>query len=172
LPPYTGKIALGGWHYTATFADLSHTTPTGQPVQHQGSSGLYVLADQTVYVDRQHPTRRLTLFSQLGLGDPRVNRFGGYTGAGIVLSGPLVSRASDELGVAVAAAYNSAHFIDQQRTRGTRVEGVEMALESTYLIQLAPWLALQPDVQYVLHPNTDPTIKNALIVFLRFELSF
>jgi porin len=172
LPPYTGKVALGGWHYTAQFADLSHTTPTGQPVQHQGSSGLYVLADQTVYVDRQHPTRRLTLFSQLGLGDGRVNRFGGYTGAGFVLSGPLVTRTSDELGVAVAAAYNSAHFIDQQRTLGTRVKGVEVALEGTYLIQLTPWLAMQPDVQYVLHPNTDPAISNALVAFLRFELSF
>jgi porin len=172
LPPYTGKVALGGWHYTATFADLSHTTPTGQPVQHQGSSGLYVLADQTVYVDQEHPTRRVSLFGQVGLGDPRVNRFGGYTGAGLVLSDPLVTRASDELGVAVAAAYNSAHFIDQQRTLGTRVEGVEVALEGTYLIQLAPWLALQPDVQYVLHPNTDPTIRNALVAFLHFELSF
>jgi porin len=89
-----------------------------------------------------------------------------------VLSDPLVTRASDELGVAVAAAYNSAHFIDQQRTLGTRVEGVEVALEGTYLIQLAPWLALQPDVQYVLHPNTDPTMRNALVAFLHFELSF
>jgi porin len=172
LSPYTGKVALGGWHYAAQFADLSHTNPTGQPVQHQGSSGLYVLADQTVYVDRQHPTRRLTLFSQLGLGDGRVNRFGGYTGAGFVLSGPLVTRTSDELGVAVAAAYNSAHFIDQQRTMGTRVKDVEMALEGTYLIQLTPWLAMQPDVQYVLHPNTDPAISHALVALLRFELSF
>ena len=172
LPPYTGKVALGGWHYTAKFADLSHATPTGHPVQHQGSSGLYVLADQTVYVDREHPVRRLSLFGQLGLGDPRVNRFGGYTSAGLVLSGPCVARASDELGVAVAAAYNSAHFIDQQRTMGTRVEGVEVALEGTYLMQLTARLAIQPGVQYVLHPNTDPAIRNALVALLRFELSF
>jgi porin len=72
----------------------------------------------------------------------------------------------------VAAAYNSAHFIDQQRTMGTRVKGVEVALEGTYLIQLTPWLAMQPDVQYVLHPNTDPAISNALVAVLRFELSF
>jgi porin len=172
LPPYTGKVALGGWHYTAQFADLSRTMPTGQPVQHQGSSGLYVLADQTVYVDRQHPTRRLTLFSQLGWGDGRVNRFGGYTGAGLVVSDPFVARDSDELGVAVAVAYNSAHFMDQQRTLGTRVKGVEVALEGTYLLQLTPWLAMQPDVQYVLHPNTDPAIRNALVALLHFELSF
>ena len=65
-----------------------------------------------------------------------------------------------------------AHFIDQQRAMGTRVKGVEVALEGTYLMQLTPWLAIQPDVQYVLHPNTDPTIRNALVAFLRFELSF
>jgi len=172
LPPYTGKVALGGWHYTAKFADLSQTTPTGQPVQHQGSSGLYVLADQTVYVDREHPVRRLNLFSQSGLGDLRVNRFGGYTGAGLVLSVPLVAGASNELGVAVTVAYNSAHFIDQQRMLGIRGEGVEVALEGTYLMQLTAWLAVQPDIQYVLHSNTDPAIRNALVAFLRFELSF
>ena len=53
-----------------------------------------------------------------------------------------------------------------------RVKGVEVALEGTYLIQLTPWLAMQPDVQYVLHPNTDPAISNALVAVLRFELSF
>ena len=74
--------------------------------------------------------------------------------------------------MAVAAAYNSAHFIDHQHTMGTRVEGVEMALEGTSLMQLTAWLAIQPDVQYALHPNTDPAIRNALVALLRFELSF
>lgn len=36
---------------------------------------------------------------------------------------------------------------------------------------LGPSMALQPDVQYIVHPNTDPSLKNALNLLLRFELS-
>lgn len=38
-------------------------------------------------------------------------------------------------------------------------------------LRLGKHLALQPDLQYILHPGTDPTRKNALAVALRFELS-
>ena len=167
LPPYTAKIALGSWHYSGKYPDLSETTPDGQPVEHQGSSGAYVLADQTLYADSKRPTRRLTAFGQLGVGDARVNQFASYTGAGIVMSGPLRSRDHDELGVAIAAAHNSSHFAAQQS-----VGRMETTLECTYLAPLSSRLAIQPDLQYVVHPNTDLARKNALVALLRFELSF
>jgi len=167
LPPYTAKIALGSWHYTGKYPDLSETTPDGQPVEHQGSSGAYVLADQTLYADSKRPTRRLTAFGQLGVGDARVNHFASYTGAGIVMSAPLMGRDNDELGVAIAAAHNSSHFAAQQS-----VGRMETTLECTYLAPITSRLAVQPDLQYVIHPNTDPARKNALVASLRFELSF
>jgi porin len=168
LPPYTAKIALGTWHYSAKFSDLSETTPDGQPVQHRGSSGAYVLADLTLYKDSKRPARRLTLFGQFGLGDARVNHFARYTGIGIVMSGLLRARENDELGVAIAAAHNSAHFAAQQ----SRPARAEATLECTYLAPLTSRLAIQPDLQYVLHPDTDLARKNALVAMLRFELSF
>jgi porin len=172
LPPYTAKIALGTWHYTAKYPDLSKTTPDGQPVQHQGSSGAYVLADQTIYADSKRPARRLTLFGQFGIGDGRVNHFASYTGAGIVMTGLLRARENDELGVAIAAAHNSAHFAAQQSSAGARVGRVEATLECSYLTPLTSRLAIQPDLQYVLHPNADLARKNAFVALLRFELAF
>jgi porin len=166
LPPYTAKIALGTWHYTAKYSDLS------EPVQHKGSSGAYVLADQTLYTDSKRPARRLTAFGQFGIGDGRVNHFASYTGAGIGMSGPLRGRDNDELGVAIAAAHNSAHFAAQQSSAGLRVGRMETTLEFTYLAPLTSRLAIQPDLQYVLHPNADLARKNALVATLRFELSF
>src|SRR5262249_41617988 len=71
--PYTGKLALGAWYYSATFDDLARVRPDGQPVRHRGSRGVYLLADQTVYQDNNRPERRLALFGQFGIGDPRVN---------------------------------------------------------------------------------------------------
>lgn len=68
--PYEGKIAIGAWHYTASFDDLSVMLPSGQPVRHSGSGGLYAVAEQTVWTQRSNSARALTLFGQLGTGDP------------------------------------------------------------------------------------------------------
>lgn len=48
----------------------------------------------------------------------------------------------------------------------------EKTIELTYLIQVKSWLALQPDLQYVVTPNTTPTIPNALGFQLRFGITF
>lgn len=160
LPPYTAKIALGTWHYRGKYPDLS------EPIQHDGSSGAYVLADATVYQDPNRTARRVNLFGQFGVGDARVNRFARYTGAGVIISGPLKGRDNDELGVAMAVAHNGGHFA--AGSDGTRAEAT---LECTYLAPLTPHWAIQPDVQYVVHPDTKRG-KNALVALLRFEVSY
>jgi len=48
----------------------------------------------------------------------------------------------------------------------------ETAFEVTYLAQIASWLALQPDFQYVIHPNTDLSVHNGLAFQVRFEMAF
>jgi carbohydrate-selective porin OprB len=48
----------------------------------------------------------------------------------------------------------------------------ETVLELTYLVQVSKSIALQPDLQYIVHPNTDPALKDALAFLLRFEISF
>ncbi|MFM9912440.1 MAG: carbohydrate porin [Methylophilaceae bacterium] len=39
-------------------------------------------------------------------------------------------------------------------------------------LQIMPWLALQPNLQYIINPNMDPTIKNAWVLGLRTEIEF
>jgi len=169
--PYTGKLALGAWYYSATFDDLTKVHPDGRPVRHRGSSGFYVLADQTVYQDINHPDRRLALFGQLGIGDPHVNRCAYYTGGGLTVSALIPGRDQDEFGVAVAGAVNGTQFMKAQRNQGLREQRSEVTLELTYLAQFGSHLAVQPDLQVVMNPNTDPRIKNAVAFLLRFELS-
>ena len=170
LPPYDAKLAIGVWHYTAGFQDLSKTLGDGTPVRHAGSTGAYVIGDATVYKD--DGGHQLRVFGQVGLGDPRVNRFGLYTGGGIRLAGAIPGRENDQIGLGVAAAHNGRHFIDQQRKEGQRVGRVETTLELTYLAPITSWLSVQPDVQYVFNPNTDPRVPNALVGLIRIELSF
>ena len=171
LRPYDGKLALGGWYYTASFDDLSERGAAGAPVRHRGSGGVYGLADEPLYQSATEPGRQVHAFLQAGCGDSRVDRFGFYAGGGLAVSGLLPSLANDELGLAVALARNGSHFLDQQRQDALPVTGTETALELTYLLQVGKHLAVQPDLQYILHPGTDPRRKDALAVALRFELS-
>jgi porin len=169
---YSGKVALGAWYYSANFDDLNRVRPDGQPVRRHGSRGFYLVADGTVYQDVQDLDRQLTLFGQFGIGDPRVNRFAFYTGGGLTFSGLIPGRNQDELGIAVAAAHNGNPFIESQRDQGMRAQRSEVTIELTYLAQIGAHLAVQPDLQFVINPNTDPRIKNAVALILRFELSF
>ncbi len=169
---YTGKLAAGAWYYTARFDDLATLHTNGEPIRRRGSRGFYLVADGTVYRDNENPDRQLTVFGQLGIGDPRVYRFAYYTGGGLTVSALLPGRNQDQLGLAVAAAHNGDPYIEALRAQGTRAQRSEVSFELTYLAQLGSHLAVQPDLQFVLNPNTHPKIKNALALMLRFEVSF
>jgi porin len=172
LPSYDEKVAIGGWYYSAAFEDLVDLESNGQPVRHHGSSGFYALVDRVLFKEPGHPEKRIAGFVQGGYGDNRVDRFGSYIGAGLTAVGIIPKRDTDELGVAFAYARNGSHYMSSQRMQGLPVTNAEKTIEITYLMQLTKWLAVQPDLQYVIHPNADPTIANALAFQLRFEISF
>jgi len=172
LGEYEAKVAVGGWYYTASFADLSETQSDGQPVRHRGSGGLYMLIDRLLYKRPDRPDQKLTGFVQTGISDDRVNRFGSYLGAGLTLFAPFKDRSADELGIGLAYARNGSHYVSAQRMQGLPVTNAEKTIELTYLIQVNSWLALQPDLQYVISPNTNPALSNALALQLRFEITF
>jgi porin len=168
--PYSGKLALGAWYYTARFPDLVATLPDGAPVRHRGSGGAYLIGDQTVWSRGRGRPGALTAFAQLGLGDGRVNQIGGYLGGGLTFTAPFPSRAQDELGLAVAAARNGSSYERAQAVAGTPAAG-ETTVELTYLAQLGSWLAVQPDVQYVIHPGGTRAARNAVVLGLRIAVS-
>jgi porin len=139
-------------------------------VLHRGSGGAYLLADRSLL--RSPRGARVAGFLQLGLGDARVERFGSYLGTGLAAAGVIPGRPDDEVGIALASARNGSHYVEQQARLGAPVRRAESTLELTYLAQISKAVAVQPDLQYVRHPNTDPSLKNALAVLLRFEVSF
>ena len=166
LSPYDGKLAFGAWHYATTLARFDDGAGSTQ----HGTSGAYLIGDRVVARDSANPSRSTSLFVQLGAADDRVNRFGTYLGAGVVVSGPFTARPGDELGFAVAVARNGSAYQRQQASLAP-VSRAESTLELSYLVQATAWLAVQPDLQYVIRPNTDPSIPNALVFTLRFEVA-
>ena len=172
LGNYESKLAIGGWYYTACFDDLSELQPNGQPTRHHGSAGFYFLGDRLLFRDPVDDGRTLFGFVQVGVGDGRVDRFGSYLGAGLAATGIVRNRPNDELGLGIAYARNGSHYLDSQQMQGLPVTRAETTIELTYLVQVNSWLALQPDLQYVISPNTTPVISNSFAFQLRIEASF
>ena len=169
---YDGKLAVGGWYYTARFDDLVDLAPDGTPLGRRGSGGAYAAGQALLHRSAADPARRLSGFTQLGVGDARTNRFGGYFGAGLVATGWLRPGTDDELGLAVAVARNGSHYLAAQRLQGLPTARTETTIEASYLIPVNANFAIQPDLQYVIHPNTDPQLANSLSFQLRFAISY
>ena len=168
---YQGKYSLGLWGYTTDFDDLGDVDSTGRPIEREGTYGLYGLAEQIVYREFQDPEQNLTIFARFGLADPRVNRFSQYYGGGLVYRGLIPGRDEDGCGLGVAAVLNGSHFKQMQRRAGLSVDNAEIAVELTYSFSIFPDIIFQPDLQYVINPNTDPTRENAFVVGARVEFN-
>jgi porin len=167
---YDAKFAVGAWYYTARLSQTAGSSPT--PMQMQGEGGGYAILDKVLFQSGDDPKRRLSGFIQLGFANRTVNRFGSYLGAGLVASGVFADRTDDQLGIALAMARNGSRYTAAQQQVGIPVNAAETSLEFSYLAQLTSWIGVQPDVQYVIHPNTDPSVANATIVQVRALVTF
>lgn len=153
----SNRIAVGVWRFTEQAESLQG--------RQKGSSGGYYASIDTRLVDT--PSYSLSAFARAGFADPDVYRVSSYQGAGLLLSGPLLTGQDEQLGIAVASARNGAPFRRVQALRGVPVEARETAIELTYKVQLTSFLSLQPDIQYIVNPAMNPSVKDALAVGLR-----
>lgn len=167
LPTESSRSILGVWRHNGRSSDLADPER-----QHRDESlGLYALVEGALLSAGEHA---LNGFVRLGFADGDIHQIARYQGAGIVWSGPLLgaSKREEQLGLAVATITNGNEFRRAQAALGSTFERHETAIELTYRVQATPWLALQPDVQYIVNPGTDPALDNAWVVGLRFELSW
>jgi porin len=172
LPPYDDKVAFGSWYYTAKFDTLDEVDQDGNPLHKRDSAGAYVLLDRVLWETHGDPKKQVAAFLQVGVAGQEVDRFGSYYGTGLAAAGLIPGRPKDEMGIAVAIGRNGFSYMQSQLQQGIPVNRAESAIEVTYLAQINDWLAVQPDFQYVVRPNTDPTVKNALVFQLRAEVAF
>jgi porin len=55
---------------------------------------------------------------------------------------------------------------------GVFSEDYELAIEAFHRVQLTPWIALKPDVQYIVNPGGDADLTDAVVGTLRIEVVF
>lgn len=170
LRPYQAKIALGAWHYTASFADLSDLRVDGQAVNRTGNTGVYLIGETVV--QQNGAGGELRVFGKAGAADARVNRSSAFLAGGITAKGYVPARPNDEFGFGFVAAINGNHYLEAERRAGRAPADAEVAIELPYLAALTSWLSIEPDLQYVINPNTDSRLHNAFVALVRVELSF
>lgn len=166
-PSDTSHSILGVWRHTGRSTDFTDE----EVLQRTESLGVYALTER-ILMERGESA--LTGFLRVGFADSDVHQISRYMGAGLVWSGPMLTGpgSAEQLGLAIANVTNGAAFRHAQADLGLAYERHETAIELTYRVQPLSWLALQPDLQYIINPGTDPTLDNAWVVGLRFELSW
>jgi porin len=194
--PLARTYRLGFWYDTERFADqrydnlgrsLADPSSTGIPGTHRGDYGIYGVVDQMLWVDADEPDRSISIFARV-MGTPEVNRnlVSFSANLGVNFKEPFLGRDDDTVGVGMGYAKVSSGAAaldrDTQAFGGgyTPQRSNETYVEATYQYELAPWINLQPDVQYVMNPgggvaNPDGAgtrIKNELVMGLRTNVLF
>jgi len=183
-----GTYKLGGWFATADFNDLRFginaaratvalgSDPSATPLKHSGDGGVYAVADQMVWRGQK---QSLNVFVRGGFAPTDRNLVSFYVDGGAALKGPFANRPDDIISFAVAYAKISPDAAAADSDASSVVRDFETVFELNYSAQISPWWTVQPDIQYIIHPNggqnpSDPTrrIGNALVTGLRSTVKF
>ncbi|MBQ6534579.1 MAG: carbohydrate porin, partial [Opitutales bacterium] len=128
--------------------------------------GFYAQGQQTVWADRFCQSRNIVIWA--GLQFSPVKSTSSVTWqpyAGAQLNGFVPCRPSD----AILLSWTSGFFTGNYNSGQSNCETV---FEVNYLLQLNEFVSLQPVVQYVLSPNGDSSIDDAVVLGGQIMVSF
>jgi len=163
------KVALGLWRSTCEFMTAPPPGGPGTGLQ-KGTWGGYLLAERILSFTPEEPGRYVSGFVRAGFADHRVNPVDAYIGLGIVRSQAFIGHDQDQIGLALMAAH-AGDPVQAAAGTGGGSHDWEIACELTWRTRINAWFALQPDLQYIMHPGCDPARANALVIGLRMELA-
>jgi porin len=147
------KAAIGGWF-------LSEATATdGDAIDNYGA---YLIAESGL---SDKGLDGPGIFIQLGTARPDDNAIEWYVGGGLTWTDMI--REDDQAGIGIFHA----HMDDDFRALNPGLPTAETAIELTYRTQIHDRLVIQPGVQYVIDPAGGASADDALVAFLRAEIS-
>jgi porin len=134
-----------------------------------GDAFFYAIVDQMLYREAADGVQGLGWFARAGFAPPDRNVVGTYFDTGFTYTGPLPGRDNDAAGLGFGWSQLTP---DAARNVGGGNAGLEMVFEATYQAQITPWLALQPDLQFILQPGASTALGNALVIGLSASVDF
>lgn len=186
-----GSGGLPGTYKIGAYYNSSHTPDvltdlngfsaglTGAPFAiRNGRWGAYAIADQMVYRPGPDSKRGLRLGGLAGMGDRETAKYGYFLAGGGVYQGTFPGRDNDFVSFAVAYVRTNPRLTTFQEDRDTVAPGsvgvqrFESIVEVDYSVQLAPWFAIRPNLQYVIDPGGTGKISNAFVIGLYTSVIF
>ena len=174
-------------HYTNPIYDAqgqSYLLNNTSPAPEYGRVAVYAQAQQMVYQDAAAPERNAYAFAAAlfgASGDEQTARYGGEVG--FVDNGPFASRPYDSLNVGLGLTHYESNYINslydvRLAEGGTQRPHQNLIMaEINYNIQINKWASIQPNLQYVVHPDglagsTYPqaNLPNAFVVGIQFSV--
>jgi len=154
-------VKIGAWTYTEEFETLEQPTTGGTATDR--AYGVYVLGVLPVTLGEA----AVDLFARVGFANPDVHQFGSYVGFGAVADNPFDFGHDNTLGLGVAIARNGDPFQRVIESADGTVSASETALELSWAHSIHDLVSVQPDLQYIINPGTDPSLDNVLAVGVR-----
>lgn len=180
-------IKLGAWRHLGEFADrryandgtlLADPAGSGVPAQHRGDYGFYGVIDQQIYRPRGGAADSgVSLFALASMSPSDRNLIDLQLNGGIVFAGLIPGRTDDRFGASLVYSRfsSSVSGFDRDTIAFSGVPGTvrdyEANLELSYIAQIVPGWTVQPDLQYIWHPNGQAG-RDAKVIGLRSVLKF
>ena len=141
-------------------------------MQRKGSSGIYGFIEGMIVPEQGSPGQGLAGVVRVGVADDDVNQVAGYYGAGLAYRGLFPGRDHDSIGIGFSTAVNGDKFKQAQALAGAPVTDSETEVVLVYSARVNRWLQVQPTLEYIIDPGTDPAADNALLAGLRIGVAF
>ncbi|WP_129647412.1 carbohydrate porin [Peristeroidobacter agariperforans] len=157
------KMAFGVWGYTQAAKHLTAegVEPTGSGHNH----GWYVSADSRLgALDEVRPWRTSL---RIGHAEEVVNDHDWSVIAALNYDVSRPIGREQSFGIGAAWIKTSSAL----RASAEGVDDYETAVELTWRAAVTDWLTLQPDVQYIINPGSQRSLRNAVVVGLRFDIA-
>jgi porin len=157
-PP--GNFRIGAYYDSSDFDPVDDS---GR--RRDGNYGLYLLLDQMVYREGGAGSDQgLTPWAALTFAPiERVNTLPFFAAGGLLYQGLLPGRDDDVTAFGVYYGKFSDKLQDQN---------AETVIEANHRFQLAPWLYVTPDFQYVFRPNGSDDIDDAAVFGGEISIDF
>lgn len=191
-----GEYRIGYFYSSANQNDVykdKYGAPiaiTGNQAKNRGSRhGWWLIGQQQVTSHGKDTSRGLVLFAGFSMHDRSTNAITNNQFIGGIYKGPFNFRPQDNIGIAVARidvgsrtrrgqylandiyqANNGA--ISYNNPAYTPIQRAEYNAELYYAINVAKWLSVRPNIQYIKNPGGVTHVRNAMVGGLEIRSSF
>ena len=162
-----GTYKMGAYYHTGEYAHQPEESAS------KGNYAFYLLVDQVIVPRTPHGGRQVSAFLQLSWSTEYNNRASSYMGAGVNIGGFLFNKGQDNLGIGIAHVELNEEIV---LYKAAALPGLnqsfsfETALDFSYKVQVNKYIALQTDLQYIIHPGSSPALENAIVPSLRIQI--